>query len=79
MNDLSAEALLARFFDVSVLRSYCESRPVLLGRAMRQRWPSNCQACQTILATTIGAIGGESGAKEETKSTGSKYRKKTPI
>jgi hypothetical protein len=77
MNDLSAEALLARFFDVSVLRSYCEDRLGVTGKGNEATLAAKLPR-RSKLFYTIGAIGGESGGRRQVDEE-PKYRKKTPI
>jgi hypothetical protein len=82
VNNLSAEALLARFFDASVLRSYCESRLGVSGKGneatlaarIAKAW-SKPDFEPLPLEEESGAkdseplpLEEESGAKEETKS-----------
>lgn len=68
MNDLSAEALLARFFDASVLRSYCESRLGVSGKGNEATLAARLAKAWSKPDFEPLPLEEESGAKEEIKS-----------
>jgi hypothetical protein len=68
MNDLSAEALLARFFDASVLQSYCESRLGVSSKGNEATLAARIAKAWSKPDFEPLPLEEESGAKEETKS-----------